>query len=156
MMDYAYAYKEGSLPLGSDLAQSLRLSQSPFLNSEFPLHQSSNMSPVSALGHGFNSPGLSSEVLPNINATSSTTMSQTELNERLQQLLALQHAQQSSPMQNGSLTEAQLAPLLTGGNLELGELLALQAALGVSSPTANGTGKVGPNSNPLYKVSKNT
>ena len=130
MMDYAYAHEgqQGSL---SDLAQSLRL-QSPFLSSEYALQQASNMSPVSALGHGFNSPGLGSvdPVLPSINASASTSMSQTELNERLQQLLALQHAQQSSPMQNGSLAEAQMSPLLSGGNLELGELLALQAALG--------------------------
>ena len=121
------------------------------------------MSPVSALGHGFNSPGLLSSVEPALapnNASASTTRSQNELNERLQQLLAFQQVQQTSPMQQKgyeNLSSAQLLPLLTGGDLEaseqLSELLALQAALGASSPTSNGSGRVGQNSNPLYKVS---
>lgn len=161
IMDYASPHEgqQGSTLTG--LAQSFRL-QSPFLG-DYSLHQASPMSPVSALGHGFNSPGLLSGVEPALapsNATASTTMSQNELNERLQQLLALQQVQQTSPMQQTgyeNLSHAQLLPLLTGGDLEaseqLSELLALQAALGASSPTSNGSGRVGPNANPLYKVS---
>ncbi|KAG7671022.1 hypothetical protein Ndes2437B_g04666 [Nannochloris sp. 'desiccata'] len=160
IMDYASPHEgqQGSTLTG--LAQSFRL-QSPFLG-DYSLHQASPMSPVSALGHGFNSPGLLSGVEPALapsNATASTTMSQNELNERLQQLLALQQVQQTSPMQQTgyeNLSHAQLLPLLTGGDLEaseqLSELLALQAALGASSPTSNGSGRVGPNANPLYKT----
>jgi hypothetical protein len=161
MMDYATHHEGQQGSSLADLAQSLRL-QSPFL-SEYALHQGASMSPVSALGHGFHSPGMLSSVepaLPQNNASASTTMSQGELNERLQQLLAFQQVQQSSPMQkNGydSLSHAQLLPLLTGANMEaseqLSELLALQAALGASSPTGSGSGRVGPNANPLYKVS---
>jgi hypothetical protein len=157
IMEYASTHEgqQGSTLAG--LAQNLRL-QSPFLG-EYSMSQASPMSPVSALGHGFNSPGLLSSVDPSSNASAST-ITQGELNERLQQLLALQQAQQTSPMQHANyenLSHAHLLPLLTGRNLEaseqLSELLALQAALGGSSPTSPGSGRVGPNSNPLYKVS---
>jgi hypothetical protein len=142
----------------ANLAQSLQL-QSPFL-SEYSVPQASSMSPVSALGQGFSSPGLLSGVEAPNNEVASTTITQGELNERLQQLLALQQAQQNSLMQHAgfeNVSPGQNLPLLSTGNLEAGgqlaELLALQAALGNSSPTSTGSGRVGPNSNPLYKVS---
>jgi len=161
MMEYPYPHEGQQGSTLADLAQSFRL-QSPLL-SDYSLHQASPMSSEPALGQGFNSPGLLNSVEPALapnNPSASTTRSQSELNERLQQLLAVQQNQQTSPMQqNGyeNLSPAQLLPLLTGGDLEaseqLSELLALQAALGASSPTSNGSGRVGPNANPLYKVS---
>ena len=124
------------------------------------------ISPVSALAPALNSTGLLSGMdgaYPP-SASASSVLGQDDLGERLQQLLALQQSQQACGQQNqGSqgLSQSQMLSVFTNANLsvenEANELLALQAALsGQETPRGSQNGRVGPNNNPLYKVSNHS